>query len=246
MPSTLTVLSYNIREGGQGRLDRIAALIREQRPDAVALVEASDRAAVEWLAGDLGCDLAIGEANSRHSIAWLSRRPIMRAENHRSPLLAKTLLEIELPFGDETICLFATHLGSRHDRPQPANEIPVILDLLSRRADRAHLLVGDFNALAPDEPVGMPPPGVAKRGDAVDGAPRPAIRQLLASGYVDGYRALHPESPGYTYPADAPWLRLDYVFLCPRLASRLVECDVVAGPEAALASDHLPIWARLR
>jgi endonuclease/exonuclease/phosphatase family metal-dependent hydrolase len=171
--------------------------------------------------------------------------PILRAENHRSPLLAKTLLEIEVALDGESASLFATHLGSRHDVPKAVTEIPVILDAMRRLGDRPHLLVGDLNALGPVDPVGEPPPGVTRRGEAVDGAPRPAIPLLLARGYRDGYRALHPESPGYTYPADAPWLRLDYIFLSPSLAGRLAGCDVVAGPEAARASDHLPIWAEI-
>jgi exodeoxyribonuclease-3 len=241
-----TVLSYNIREGGRGRLAEIAAVIRERHPDAVALVEVADRESTVRLAGALGCDLAFGEANTRHNVAWLSRLPIHRTENHRSPLLAKTLLEIELLVDGETVSLFATHLGSRHDRAQPANEIPVVLDVLRGQAGRPHLLVGDLNALTPREQVGEPPAGVAKRGEAIDGAPRRAIRQLLAAGYLDAYRALHAETPGYTYPADAPWLRLDYVFLSPLLAGRLLACEVAASPAAALASDHLPIWARLR
>src|SRR5438874_5370074 len=156
----LTVLSYNIREGGQDRLPRIARVIRGQRPDVVALIEATDLPAAERLARDLGLELVVGVANGRHHVVWLSRLPILRSENHRSPLLAKTLLEIEVAVGGEPISLFATHLGSRHDLPQPVTELPVILDVLRRRADRPQLLVGDFNALAPDDPVGSPPPGV--------------------------------------------------------------------------------------
>jgi hypothetical protein len=35
---TLKVLSYNIREGGNDRLPGIAAIIRKEQPDAVALL----------------------------------------------------------------------------------------------------------------------------------------------------------------------------------------------------------------
>lgn len=61
------------------------------------------------------------------------------------------------------------------------------------------------------------PPGVEKRGEARPGAERRAIRLLVDAGYVDCYRALHPEEAGYTYPSDAPWLRLDYIFSSPLL-----------------------------
>jgi endonuclease/exonuclease/phosphatase family metal-dependent hydrolase len=242
---SLKVLGYNIREGGRDRLAEITAVIRGHRPDLAALIEATDRDAAERLARALDLEVVIGEAANGYDVAWLSRLPIRRAENHRSLQLAKTLFEVEVRVEGNPVCLFATHLGSRHDLPQPADEVPVILEVLRPRDDRPHLLVGDFNALHPDDPVGTPPPGVERRGEAIDGAPRPAIRRFLDAGYVDGYRTLHPETPGYTYPAEAPWLRLDYIFLSPRLAPRLVACDVATGPEAARASDHLAVWAEL-
>ena len=121
-----------------------------------------------------------------------------------------------------------------------------MLEALASAGDAPHLLVGDLNALAPDDPVGEPPPGVEKRGEAVEGVPRLAIGPLLEAGYVDCYRALHPAEPGYTYLAATPWLRLDYAFASPALAARLVECDVVVGDPAGQASDHLPVRAEFR
>src|SRR5690348_5697452 len=105
-------LSYNILEGGTGRLSRIAALIRKQHPDVVALLEANRYANVLSLAQDLGMECAFGQANSAFHIAWLSRLPIQQQTNHRFPSLAKTLLEIVVPWEGTTLHLFATHLGS--------------------------------------------------------------------------------------------------------------------------------------
>jgi endonuclease/exonuclease/phosphatase family metal-dependent hydrolase len=240
------VLSYNIREGGDGSLPAIAGVIRRQRPDAVALLEANSRANAEGLARELGMHLAFGEANCAYDVAWLSRSPIRRWENHRHPALAKTLLEIEVAREGMPLRLFAAHLASRHEPPAPADEIPVILDLLGPLVAQPHLLAGDLNALRPGDPVGEPPQGVMRRGDAAEGDPRTAIARLVAAGYVDCYRARHPRAPGYTYASDAPWLRLDYIFASPVLAARLAACDVVPGAVAARASDHLPLWAAFR
>ena len=107
------------------------------------------------------------------------------------------------------------------------------------------VLVGDLNALTVGDPVGEPPAGVEKRGEAVDGVPRLAIGPLLEAGYVDCYRALH-DDPGYTYSAEAPWLRLDYVFASRTIARRLRGAGVVSDGDAARASDHLPVWAEFR
>jgi exodeoxyribonuclease-3 len=243
---TLKVLSYNIREGGDNRLSTIASIIRQQQPDAVALLEATSRANALTLARDLRMQLAFGEANNGIHIAWLSRLPIQRTENHRLAALAKTLLEIEVAWEGAALHLFATHLASRWDGRRPVDEVPAILDVLRPLVGRPHLLVGDLNALRPGDPVGIPPRGEAKRGDALPGAPRRAIGLILDAGYVDCYRRLHPQAPGYTYPSDAPWLRLDYIFAAPRMAARLYACDIVMGENAERASDHFPVWAEFR
>jgi len=239
----LKVLSYNIHEGGVGRVPEIVRVLRGQQADAIALAEATNATAVSTLAQALGLQAAHGEANNGYHLAWLSRLPFTRIENHRLPQLAKTLLEVELVWDTRPLHLFATHLASRWDRQQPADEVASILAVLRRRTARDHLLGGDFNALSPVDGVGTTPRGEVPRGEALAGAARPVIRKLLDAGYVDCYRALHPDAPGYTYRADALWLRLDYLFASPTLAPRLTACDVVCDKSAVGASDHVPLWA---
>jgi exodeoxyribonuclease-3 len=244
--AAVRVLTYNIWNGGEERLGEIEAVIAGAGADAVALVEATSRPNADALARALRMELVFGEANLGIHVAWLTRLPLRRARNHRPALLAKTLLEIEVDADGGPLRLFATHLGSRHDPRPPAEEMPAVLEAVASAADAPHLLVGDLNALTPGDAVGTPPPGVEKRGEAVDGVPRLAIGPLLDAGYVDCYRALHPVAPGFTYLAWAPWLRLDYVFASPGLAPSLQACDVIADERAARASDHLPLRAEFR
>lgn len=75
---TLKVVTYNICQGGEDRLTAIAEIIRTQRPDAAALLEATDYAKAETLARNLGMQLAFGDANNGIHIAWLSHLPIRR------------------------------------------------------------------------------------------------------------------------------------------------------------------------
>lgn len=241
------ILSYNILNGGDDRLSSIASIIRNQHPDAVAVLEANSHANAETLARDLEMQLAFGQANSAFHIAWLSRLPIRRTENHRLPVLAKTLLEVEVIGDNGPLRLFATHLSTTW--PEDARrleEIEAILPVLFPHADQPHLLVGDLNALYPGDPVGSPPPGWVMDRETVNAAPRQVIDLVLKAGYVDCYRALHPRSPGYTFQSDCPWLRIDYIFAPPSMAADLLACDVIAAPEAGQASDHFPIWAEFR
>jgi len=245
---TLRIMTYNICEGGGDRLDHIAAIVKRQRPHAVALLEANSRALVEALARDLGMALVYGEANCPASVAWLTSLPIRRTYNHRLPALAKTLLELEAAWDARVVRLFATHLASRHDEPAHSRleEMQAILGVLSAAGTVPHLLVGDLNSVHPDDSPGTPPPDVVKRGEALAGAPRPVIRRLLQAGYVDCYRARHPRTPGYTYPAQAPWLRLDYVFASPPMARYLRGCTVLTEAVAAEASDHVAVRAEFQ
>jgi endonuclease/exonuclease/phosphatase family metal-dependent hydrolase len=243
---SVRVVTYNIWDGGQGRLDDIAQVRRDLDADTVALIESTRRDHAETLARVLGMELVFGEANLGVHLAWLTRLTIRRARNHRPLLLAKTLLEIEVEAAGERVRLFATHLASRHDPRPPSEEIPAVLEALRSASDQPNVLVGDFNALAVGDPVGEPPPGVEPRGEAIEGVPRLAISPLLDAGYLDCFRALHPQEPGHTYLASAPWLRLDYVFASPALAGRLQACEVVLGVPAARASDHLPVYAEFR
>jgi endonuclease/exonuclease/phosphatase family metal-dependent hydrolase len=74
--------------------------------------------------------------------------------------------------------------------------------------------------------------------------PRHLVRRVLEAGYTDCFRYLHPDEPGYTFPAPDPAIRIDYMFAPPSMRERLLCCEVVDLPASALASDHRPLVAR--
>lgn len=239
----MRVLSYNIWVGGGDRLPVIARVLDACRPDVAALLEVDDPATATGLARDLAMEAIFGEGNGAYHVAWLSRLPVLACRNHRLSMLAKTLLEITVAWDGAPLSLFATHLASRHDRCTPAQELGAIVEELEplRGRHQPHMIVGDFNALTPGEPVGQPPPGAILRGEAVPDAPRTAIPILQAAGYVDCFRAAHPTEAGFTYKATAPWLRIDYHFATPDLMPSLIDCRFVVGGDTETASDHLPL-----
>lgn len=244
----LRVLSYNILAGGEGRLTQLTRIIQSQRPDAVALLEARSRPHVEVLARALKMELVFGESNNGHDhVAWLSHLPIVRAKNHRLPIFAKTLLEIEVVADGVSLALFAAHLKAGQDHEQEKRrvaEIQAILDILQTCGSQPHLLLGDLNSLHPqDQPDIAQYLATEPEEHLCDTTRRRALLRLLSAGYIDCYRALHPTEAGYTYKLPTPGLRLDYAFAAPTLARRLSACDIITGGEAETASDHYPIWA---
>ena len=224
----MRLVTWNIWNGGEGRVDAIERVLREQDADVVALQEANDRDAVEHLAASLGMQLVYGEANSEYAVAWLSRLAVKRSENHRLPVLEKTLLEVEV----EGRRLFATHLSAGRtlaDEPRRIAEAEAIVAAMGTSAD---VLVGDFNAVHPRDEVGSPPPE-----EELEHVSRRPIELILDAGFVDSFRELHPADRGWTYTAWQPWARLDYIFTkrLPRA------CEVVETN----ASDHFAVVAEL-
>ena len=114
------------------------------------------------------------------------------------------------------------------------------------------VLAGDYNVVPTDADI------YAMRSYAdnalVQPAPRAAFERLLAQGWTDAIRALHPAERVYTFwdymrnrwPRDAG-LRLDHLLLSAALAPRLgeagVDREVRGRPDA---SDHAPAWIVLR
>ena len=62
---------------------------------------------------------------------------------------------------------------------------------------------------------------------------------------MDGYRMLHPDDDGFTFPAWNPHIRLDYVFLPIPFADQLKSCKVLNGSPATQSSDHFPLLSEI-
>lgn len=114
------------------------------------------------------------------------------------------------------------------------------------------IIGGDFNVILNDEDVYDP---VAFRNNALF---REEVKQKLRAfsylGFYDAFRTLHPEGRGYTY-----WdygggalhndlgMRIDYLWLSPDAADRLISCEVDKSPRNGVKpSDHTLLKARLR
>jgi exodeoxyribonuclease-3 len=241
---TWRLLSYNIRYGGTGREAALAGVITAAGPDIVVLQEASDPRVVARLA-ELGGFAAWG-SRPGYSTGFLSRLPIDHHAWHHPRGSRHAFLEIA-PEGTK-VRIFGLHLSawfSKWSERRRAREIRALLDGIRQHQEGFHLIAGDFNALAPGEllEAARMPRWIRwmvwLSGRDIE---RDTIQVMLDEGYVDAWRTLHPDEPGYTLPSWDPHVRLDYVFTPERYTARLVGCDVLAEPEVVReASDHLPL-----
>ncbi|MDF2774038.1 MAG: Endonuclease/exonuclease/phosphatase [Geminicoccaceae bacterium] len=245
---TLRLLSYNIRYGGTGREDSIAAVIRSCSPDIVVLQEATDPAIVERIAER--SDLPHWGSRVGHSTGFLSRLPVAHHAWH-SPLGARhPFLEVVLE--GRPVRVFGLHLSawfSKWSERRRAREIRLLLDGIREHQGGFHVIAGDFNALAPGERLQVAQmPAWIRAMVWVSGRDiaRDTIQVMLDEHYADVWRRLHPGVDGYTFPTWSPHVRLDYIFTPERYMERIQMCTVVtAPPDAASASDHYPLFAEV-
>jgi exodeoxyribonuclease-3 len=245
---TLSLLSYNVRFGGAGRESLLASVVAEASPDLVILQEASDPRVVERIAAETG--MSFWAAQRGHSLAYLSRIPVARHEWHRPRGSKRHFLELE-PEG-MGLTVYGVHLSAVHSRwteRRRARELRALLAWIGSRSEEFHVVVGDFNTLAPGEllDAGRLPPRLRAFMWLSGGSVRyETIQIMLAAGYIDSFRKLHGDERGYTFPTWDPHVRLDFVFVPSQFAARLADCRVLAeSPAARQASDHFPLAARL-
>jgi exodeoxyribonuclease III len=242
------LLSYNIRFGGRKREKELAEVIRDVSPDLVVFQEAIDPDVISRLA--LATELPFWAARREHSIGYISRLEIAHHEWHYPAGAKHSFLEIVLAGSEAPI--FGLHLSSMFSKwgeRRRVREIRALLKSIERHQHGFHVIVGDFNTLAVGEilDVGRMPAWI--RGLVwISGRDiqRATIQLMRDSGYVDGYRTLHPSEKGYTFPVWDPHLRLDYVFVPQGFADRLLVGEVIDDSDKAFkASDHFPLLAHL-
>lgn len=242
----LRLLSYNIRFGGRRRASLIAGVIRDVQPDLVVFQEATDPRVIEQIAEETG--LTTWASRPAHSIGFVSRLPIKHHEWHYPRGARHSFLEIVL---ENEARIFGLHLKARFSKwseRRRAFEIRALLDGIRRHQEGFHVLVGDFNTLAPGEllDVERMPRWIRAlvwlSGRDIE---RATIQIMLDATYVDGYRRLHPEDKGYTFPVWDPHLRLDYIFLPAAFTQNLLSCEVINTEAASRASDHFPLLSEL-
>jgi endonuclease/exonuclease/phosphatase family metal-dependent hydrolase len=155
------ILSYNILAGGRRRVDQLTKIISSTHPDIVGLVEANNLQVVEELADRLGMQYRMN-ANPTQEKDWqtalLSRLPIVETHSHiHADILTKPVLEACVEEADgHKLTVFVTHLAAAFNQGRGGEgirrrEVQEILRIMASKRGTPHLLLGDFNAIAPGD-----------------------------------------------------------------------------------------------
>jgi exodeoxyribonuclease-3 len=239
----LRILSYNIRRGGSGHEDALAGVIRASKADVVVLQEATSPEVVERLAAESGMEQSASRPGE--SLGFLSRWRVRHFAWHKPRMSRHAFLEIQLP--ESEVRIFGVHLSAVHaawTERRRTIELRALLKAIAVHQHGFHVLTGDFNTLAPGELLDFRK--LPRRLRALvwlsgGGVRWRTIQIILDGGYVDAYRSLHQQVPGFTFPTWDPHVRLDYLFLPSLHRPALRSCEIIDVPGSREASDHLPL-----
>ena len=254
----MKIATYNVN-GVKGRLPRLLEWLKETAPDVACLQEIkTGDATFPFEPIQTAGYQAIWHGQPRHhGVAILARGEVPREVRRGLPGDGADgqarYLEADV-FG---LRVASVYLPNGNPVPSPNFDyklawfdrfIAYAQKLLTDGRDV--ILAGDLNVIPTNADIYNP---WAWRFDAVmQPETRAAYQRLLAQGWVDSTRHLHPTERIYTFWVNAEafqrnaGFRLDLLLLSPGLAKRLKRAEVdneYRGREKP--SDHTPIWIEL-
>ena len=144
--------------------------------------------------------MADWRAFPRQSLGYMSWQPVVSASWHQPRFSHHAFVEI-MPAGQH-FRIFGVHLSAVHAAWTERRRVYELRALLRTVADHEggfHVLAGDFNTLAPGARLDVKlRPLVWLSGGRIKWRTVPT---MLDAGYVDAFRARHPDDPGFTMPA---------------------------------------------
>jgi exodeoxyribonuclease-3 len=253
------IATFNINNINK-RLENLLAWLAKTEPDVVCLQElkAEQQAFPVTALRALGYRAVWQGERSWNGVAILARG--------RDPVLTRTCLPgnpedsqaryIEAAVNGVLIASIYLPNGN----PQPGPKFNFKLAWFERLITHAAALIaagvpavlaGDYNVVPTEQDIY--PTRSLDHNALIQPPSRQAFARMLAQGWTDALRRLHPDGPLWTFwdykrerwPADKG-MRLDHLLLSPEISERLVNGGVdrwVRGEENA--SDHAPAWIAL-
>src|SRR4051812_45738162 len=258
--SGMKVATFNINNINR-RLPNLLRWLRTAKPDVVALQElkSTDEDFPASAIEKAGYGAVWRGQKTWNGVAILAR--------NADPVLIRTALpgdpgDKEARYIEAAVNgIVVTSIYLPNGNPQPGPKFDYKLDWFRRlkshaakflKQDIPVVLAGDYN-VAPTE-LDIYPTRSWDNDALIQPKSRAAFKALVAQGWTDAVRELHPSAPSYTFwdykrnrwPRDAG-LRLDHLLLSPAIAPRLLKAGVdrtIRGDEGA--SDHAPAWVVLK
>jgi len=245
--------------GVNGRLPRLLEWLAEARPDVACLqeIKTGDATFPAKAIDAAGYGAVWHGQRAHHGVAVLARGDVPREVRRGLPGDANDAQARYLEADVHGLRIASVYLPNGN--PQPGPKFDYKLAWFERLIAHARTLIdsgseivlaGDFKVVPTNADIYNWWPW---RFDAVlQPETRAAWQRLLAQGWVDATRRLHPAERIYTFwvnpaaHARNAGFRMDMLLLSPALAERLVRDGVDAAQRGReKASDHAPVWVEL-
>jgi exodeoxyribonuclease-3 len=254
----MKIASWNVNSI-RARLDQVTAWLKERTPDVLLMQELKGAEFPAEVFKELGYESAAVTQKAYNGVAILSRYPMETLNT----TLAGDELDSHARYLETTIDgIRVVNIYLPNGNPVGTDKFAYKLAWMDRlekemrawrKEDLPVLIGGDFNVIPEDIDCHKPSSWIH---DALfQPEPRARYRALLALGYTDAFRALHPDEGGqftfWDYFRQAfehnRGIRIDHFLLSPKVAERLQNCEIDRGPRAQQRpSDHTPIMVELR
>src|SRR3984885_3601978 len=255
----MKIASFNINDINR-RVSNLLQWLREAEPDIVCLQElkAADTEFPAEVIRQAGYHAVWRGEKRWNGVAILARwAPVVTRIDLPGNDADRQCRYLEWPINAGSVASIYAPNGN----PQPGPKFDYKLAWLKRlnaHADELYatgapvVLAGDYNIVPTD--LDIYPTKSCDRNALQQPESRAAYQRLLAQGWTDAIRALHPKEPMYTFwdYMRNRWerdggLRLDNILLSSSLTERLQDAGVDRQTRGmADASDHAPVWVSLR
>ena len=255
----MRIASYNIN-GINSRIPVLTRWLEQFQPDIATLQElkCSDEAFPVSAIEALGYSALSHGQRSWNGVAILSKvgKPV---ETRRALPLDPNLEQSR--YIEAAVCgILIGNMYAPNGNPKPGPKFDYKLSWLEALKKHAQslidgkvpaLLIGDYNIIPADADVYKPERWLTDALFAPEA--REKFKDLLAQGWTDAIRTLHPREKMFTFwhywrgafQRDAG-IRIDHALLSPALAKNLRAAGVDRTPRGwEKTSDHAPVWIEL-
>ena len=259
MGASLSIASYNVN-GVNGRLPRLLEWLRETGPDIVCLQElkTDDTKFPAKAIEEAGYGAIWHGQRSHHGTAILAKgeKPDEIRRGLPGDPLDRQARYVEAKA--KGVVVASVYLPNGNPVPSPNFEYKLRwFERFIGHAGELYaagapvVLAGDLNVVPTDFDIYNP--GWWRSDAVMQPEVRDAYRRLLAQGWMDSAREVHPRERMYTYWVNEKafrerrGMRLDFLLLSAPLKERVTAAGVDAefrGREKP--SDHAPLWVRVR
>ena len=254
----MKIATFNVN-GVNGRLARILEWLRETGPDVVCLqeIKTTDEKCPAQQIEEAGYGSIWHGQRSHHGVAILAKSARPKEIRRGLPGDAEDKQARYLEAEVKGLTVASIYLPNGNPQPGPKFDFKLAwFERLIRHAQtlidsgKPVVLAGDLNVVPTNFDIYN---AWAWREDAVmQPETRAAFERLLAQGWIDAHRHLHPKERIYTFWVNHQYFRrnagfrMDFLLLSPQLAPALREAAVdTAHRGREGASDHAPTWVVL-